>query len=130
MPRFLFLKPYNQNCAIASFVERVKEVAANSPELGIIYKPYLFYMNFHILQDFLVSNRAISFFICIYYSRDARKVKKFSVDNNQTQERLVVGKTSEKNVFIARFQMGEIKKMADTIRKIMNFKYRYLTIDV
>jgi hypothetical protein len=41
-------------------------------------------------QEFVAANKAISFFQLILYFRDARNVQDLIVENDKTQERLVI----------------------------------------
>ena len=76
------------------------------------------------------SNRAVSFSIWLSFYPDAANVQSLSMDNEKTNEKLVIKGADESygDVFISRYPVGVSDKWIDEMSKILDYKYRIIKI--
>jgi hypothetical protein len=77
-----------------------------------------------LFQDFMNSNRAISFFIHIYW-RNVSEVSSYSLDNCQTQEKLVIKEDAD-CVTISRYPIEASEEWVEEMGKYLE---KYLSED-
>jgi hypothetical protein len=104
------------------FVQRVKKVRDIHNELGnLIFSLLLF------PQDFVQSNQAISFFIHIF-RQNARPIESLSLENYQTQEKLVI-RGEDGHATISRCPMRASEEWIEEMGEYSDWESRKIVID-